>query len=116
MGEQQFWHGGPRGLKGWILPSSETGVACTADYGAGKVCRRDRVYLTTNRTAAEMFGCMAPSKKVSVYLVEPVGELEKDEDCRDDALSVQATKARILKEFPMTPSMRMQMLIAVARP
>jgi hypothetical protein len=68
-----YWHGGPRGLKGWILPSSETGAHTTADYGAEKVCRRDCVYVTNNRVAAEMFGSMAPAAKVSIYLVQPYG-------------------------------------------
>ena len=115
----EYWHGGPRGLKGWILPSTETGKRSCADMPVhgSEVCRRDRVYLTTNRPtnrlAAEMFASMAPSRKVSVYLVEPVEPIEPDEDRNDPGLSFQSPKARIVKEFPMQPHFRRQMLQAV---
>lgn len=108
----EYWHGGPRGLKGYILPSEETGAPTTADYGAEKVCRRDRIYLVSLRLAAEMFAAMAPRKKVSVYLVEPIGDVEPDIDCEMPGLSFQAARARILKEFPMQPHYRLQMLHA----
>lgn len=105
-----YWHGGPRGLKGWILPSTETGAPTTADYGADKVCRRDCVYVTNNRLAAEMFGSMAPASKVSVYLVQPYGILEPDPDCTEKGLSFQCEKALIVKEFPIRPAHRKEMM------
>ena len=115
MGE--YWHGGPRGLKGWILPANETGAATTADYGADKVCRRDCVYITTNRLAAQMFGSMAPAAKTSIYLVEPMEPIEPDADCAEKGLSFQCPKARILKEFPIRPAERREMMrcLLVAR-
>ena len=110
----EYWHGGPRGLKGFILPADETGVPSTAKYGAAGVCRTDRVYITNNRTAAEMFGSFSPAKRVSVYLVEPIGEIEADPDCIEKNLSFQVAKAKIVKEFKITPSIRMQMLYALS--
>ena len=107
-----YWHGGPRGLKGFILPADETGAPSTARFGAAGVCRTDRVYITNNRTAGEMFACMAPATKVSVYLVEPVGEIESDPDCTQKNLSFQVEKARIIQEFKIAPSIRMQMQYA----
>ena len=105
-----YWHGGPRGLKGWILPSGETGASSTASYGADKVCRRDRVYITNNRLAAEMFGSMAPAKKVSVYLVQPHGEIVEDIDCSEKGLSFECEKALIVREYPIRPAERREML------
>jgi len=107
-----YWHGGPRGLSGWILPPARTGAPSTADFGAEGVCRRDRVYLTTERVAAEMFASMCPAERVSVYLVEPVGELEADPDVDEPGLSFQAEKARILREFPMIHARRAAFIAA----
>lgn len=111
-----YWHGGPSGLKGYILPPDESGAASCAKYGAAGICRTDRVYITNNRLAAEMFGSMAPSKKVSVYMVEPTGEIELDSDCTQVNLSFCVAKTRILKEFRITPSVRREMIYAVSRP
>ena len=84
-GETAFFHGGPRGLRE-VLPSSITGVPSTASYGAEGICRRDRVYVTTDLSAAIMFAAGNPFGAQAVYQVEPEG-LEPDPDCRVPGLS-----------------------------
>src|SRR4051794_27560013 len=45
----RYYHGGSRGLKvgQFILPPSETGKESASDFGAEKVHRKDRVYVST---------------------------------------------------------------------
>lgn len=97
-----LYHGGRRRLdgrgRGLILPPARTGVKTTADYGAGHVCRRDRVYLTTDLDAARFFALMAEPGGGDVYLVEAVGELEPDPDyLAADEAALQAPMARIVR-------------------
>lgn len=99
MSRTRYFHGGPPGLKSEILPPERTGAASTAQYGAGAVCRRDRVYLTTIPDAALIFAACAPSLAPGwVYEVEPVGDVEPDPDYLGPAgESMSATRARIYR-------------------
>ncbi len=93
-----YFHGGfPRLRVGeFVLPSSVTGAHSTADHGAEGVCRRDRVYLTTDLQAAKVFAAMFPNGRGWVYQVEPDGELEPDPDCKDPGFSFQCERARVV--------------------
>jgi hypothetical protein len=53
----RYFHGGNRGLKvgDHILPPSETGRDSASDFGARKVHRKDRVYVSTRLSDAEFF-------------------------------------------------------------
>lgn len=101
MSDQQFWHGGQRGLRvgSYLEPPTVTGAACSADYAhglkGGHVVRRDVVYVTTDPVAAVMFGAMHPSGG-AVYRVEPDGELRHDPDCDMTGLSYECARARIV--------------------
>lgn len=94
-----WYHGGPSGISGWILPPSKTGAQSTADVVRNMDTahvRRDRVFITTDRVAATMFACVWPDPMV--YVVEPDGEIEPDPDYHhDDGASVQVERARILR-------------------
>jgi hypothetical protein len=89
-----YYHAGPRGLS-MILPPKVTGAASTASYGASAVCRRDRVYVTTDFSAAVIFASLLPNG--TVYEVEPVNALP-DPDCTLPGLSFEAAAARIVRE------------------
>lgn len=89
-----YYHAGPRGLT-MILPPTKTGAVSTAAYGASAVCRRDRVYVTTDFNAAVMFASLLP--RGTVYEVEPVNALP-DPDCAVSGLSFEALAARIVRE------------------
>lgn len=95
----RYYHGGVPGLRDEILPAQRTGAVSNADYGAGEVCRRDRVYLTTILDAAALYAAGAPSEAPGwVYEVEPVGDLESDTDyLGPDGDSVCARRARIIR-------------------
>lgn len=91
-----FFHGGPRGLRGWILPACETRAPNCSSYGASGIHRRDRVYVTTDPTAALLFACGQPDGG-AVYVVEPEGSIEPDPDWQGDpGVSVQCERARIV--------------------
>lgn len=94
---ERYYHGGVPGLRDEILPPERTKVPTTADYGADGVCRRDRVYLTTDPQAASIYAAGAPSERPGwVYEVEPFGEVEPDTDWHgDEGVSVCARRARI---------------------
>lgn len=116
-----YYHGGKGGLRlgMFILPPSITGSHSTADYGAGKVCRRDRVYVTTSDAAALIFGAMHWSGKGAVYEVEPIGELVVDPDANADAagayISYECERARIIKVRRIYPSVRDDILKTILR-
>ncbi len=94
---QRYFHGGPRGLRE-ILPPEKTKAPSCASYGGEKVCRRDRVYLTTLYDAALIYAAMHPSGNGVVYEVEPLGTIEADTDYMGDpSESVCAPSARIIK-------------------
>jgi len=100
----RYYHGGPAGrrLLDWILPPSVTGAVSTQDvgpdslrYAAASVHRRDRVYVTPNRTAALMFA--AGHRNPTVYEVVPDGPLEADLDCSDPTLSFACARAQVVR-------------------
>jgi hypothetical protein len=99
--DERYFHGGPPGLRGEILPPKMTGVPSTAQYGAEAVCRLDRVYLTTLPDAAVLFAAGAPSAQPGwVYEVTPFGEVEPDPDYNGDpGESVCARRARIKRVY-----------------
>ena len=104
----KFYHGGRPGMKTgqFILAPAVTGTSKTlANYGAEGLCRRDRVYVTTDHVAAAMYAGMYSTKKAGwVYEVEPVGEVEPDPDCSQPGLSFSAEKARIIKVYRLGPA------------
>jgi hypothetical protein len=57
-----YFHGGFPGLEvgDRILPPSVTGTPTTADFAAAPVCRRDRVYASTELRVARVYAALAP--------------------------------------------------------
>lgn len=93
MASPTFYHGGPRGLRK-ILPSATTGARShTADLSP--VCRRDRVYVTTDFGAAILYA--ACHEDSAVYEVRPVGEMVADCDCIQPGLSWECEAAEIVR-------------------
>lgn len=90
-----YYHGGAPDLK-MILPPNMTGAKSTAEYGAAKVCNTDKVYITTDPMAAQVFAAFHPSMRGTVYIVEPEGKIEDDPDCDQKGLSFQCNKAKVV--------------------
>jgi hypothetical protein len=90
-----YFHGGNRGLKvgEYILPPSETGSESASDFGAQEVHRKDRVYVSTELTDAQLFASGRPEP--IVYEVEPDGDIEPDPDCKS-GVSYTCLKAKIV--------------------
>jgi rifampin ADP-ribosylating transferase len=78
----RYFHGGYGGLKvsDLVLPPSVTGAVSTASYGAASVCRRDRVYITSQFDNAVDAAAVHPSGRGRVYEVKPLGEITPDPD------------------------------------
>ena len=93
----RYFYGSNRGLKvgEYILPPLVTGRDSLANYGAHKVCRKDRVYVSVAQTDAQGFACRSENKDPVVYEVEPEGELEADPDCAS-GVSFACEKAKIV--------------------
>jgi hypothetical protein len=94
----RYYHGGNRGLSvdGYILPPSVTKVKAAPDYATmGGLHRKDRVYVTTVLTDAQLFA--AGNQLPIVYEVEPEGALEDDPDCRIPGRSYTCEKAKIIR-------------------
>lgn len=91
-----FFHAGPRGLRA-ILPPTETGARSSSSYGADRVCRRDRVYVTTDYPSAVGFASLVPGGG-TVYEVDPVNPVH-DPDCFVPGLSFEAERATIVREL-----------------
>jgi rifampin ADP-ribosylating transferase len=91
----RYFHGGNRGLKvgDYILPPSETGSDSASDFGAQIVHRKDRVYVSTRQTDAQLFASV--SREPVVYEVEPEGELAPDPDCTS-GVSFTCPKAKVI--------------------
>lgn len=99
-----YYHGGARGRDrgAMLLPPNVTGAPSLSQFGAAGVCRRDRVYVTTNFHAALLYA--AANRKGVVYQVEPLGELEPDPDCNQPGLSFQCARAKVLKVIKPHPA------------
>lgn len=110
-----YYHGGFGGLRvgDRVLPPAVTGASSTADHGAEGVCRRDRVYLATEETAAALFAALHPSGRGKIYQVEPVGELEPDPDCNEPGMSWAAPEARVLRVIQLSRARRAEIQIAI---
>lgn len=78
----RYFHGGYGGLRigEFVLPPTVTGAASTASYGASSVCRRDRVYITSQFDNAVDAAAVHPSGRGKVYEVKPIGEMAPDPD------------------------------------
>ena len=96
-GSITYWHGGAPGRKrgDLLLSSAVTGAKSTADFGAAGVCRRDRVYVTTDPAAAILYASAYP--RGVYYEVSPVGEIEPDPDCDQPGLSYSCLAATVLR-------------------
>lgn len=90
-----YYHGGPEGRQrgAFLLPPAVTKADTLANHGAEGVCRRDRVYLTTNYAAALLYA--AGHKRGVVYEVEPIGDMTLDPDCNQPGLSFECERARV---------------------
>ena len=99
---QKYYHGGSLGIRRFahVLPPVITGALSTADTGAHGVCRKDRVYITTDINAAKLFA--SANQQPCVYEVDPIGTLEDDPDCSQKGLSFQCQKARVKRIFRMS--------------
>lgn len=99
-----YYHGGRPGRKLGenLLPPSITRVQCLSDYGAAGVHLRNRVYVTTDQSAALIYAAGWPDGVI--YEVEPIGELEPDPDCTLDGLSYQCQRARVLRVIRVSRS------------
>ncbi len=98
-----YYHGGPAGLRigDHILPSAETGAPSTASFGAAGICRRDRVYVTTDVNAAVPYASAHWPGRGRVYRIDPIGDLDPDPDCQIAGLSYQCPQARIIAIVPV---------------
>jgi hypothetical protein len=110
-----YWHGGFGGLRvgDLVRPPALTGAPTLADYGAAAVCRRDRVYVTTEKEAAAIYAAMHPSGRGKVYEVEPLGELVADPDCDEAGLSYEVEEARVVRVFTLARADREQIVRAM---
>lgn len=106
----RYFHGGIDGLLPgqYLLPPDETKTPSISAY-MGKLCRTDHVYVTTDVHAAMMYAA-ASTVGSTVYEVQPIGELEHDEDCNEKGLSYSCPKARILFAKKMTPQLKANLL------
>lgn len=95
-----YFHGGPAGLTGGlVLPPSETGVE-----PCNRVSRRDRVYVVTQEEDALLYAVLHPSGSGKVYLVEPIGALAPDPDCKVEGLSFECERARVVSVWRVPSS------------
>jgi hypothetical protein len=92
-----MYHGGDRGLRvgDYILPPEKTGRSNTSGVAPEDVYRRDRVYITEHLQDAKLFAAKNNEDPV-VYVVEPVGELEPDDDNKTPGRSLACTSAKIV--------------------
>lgn len=99
-----FYHGGRPGIQrgAFLLPPEITKAKSCSEFGAAGVHRRDRVYVTTVKTAAAMFA--SGVRRGVIYEVEPIGEIEPDPDCTLPGLSFQCQKARVIRVIKLNPA------------
>ena len=100
MKTKKYYHGGIPGLnKGDILlPPLVTGKSTLLEYSReidpNGAQQNDRVYITTDKLAADMFAFVYPNG--DTYKVVPIGDLENDPDCLEDGLSFQCSQAKVI--------------------
>lgn len=96
----KYYHGGYGGLKdgSMVLPPSITAAKSCADFGAEGVCKRDKVYITTDVFQARICAHWYPNGKV--YEVYPIGDLTPDLDCNEPDISFECDKARVVRVVP----------------
>lgn len=94
--EKKYYHGGPAGLRGFILPSSQTGARSCADLPirGSDICSKDKCYVTPDVAAATLFA--SSHKHPMVYEVRPEN-LSVDPDCSLIGLSFECDKAAIVR-------------------
>lgn len=92
-----YWHGGQPGRKRgeFLLPPNITKSPSLSEYGAARVHRIDRVYVTTRIEVALFFAAGIPNG--IIYECEPIGDVEPDPDCSEPGLSWQCQKARVTR-------------------
>lgn len=95
----KYYHGGFGGLQigQFVQPPSVSKAASTASFGAGGVCDRTKVYITTEFDAALVFACAHPSGRGKVYEVEPIGQVSDDPDAKALGYSYECAKARVVR-------------------
>lgn len=102
-GELRMYHGGGRGLAvgEYILTADLIGRSNTYGHAPEGVYRKDRVYITGFLQDAQLFACKDNDDPV-VYVVEPVGELEPDDDNKTPGRSFACASAKIVavEEIP----------------
>jgi hypothetical protein len=95
----RYFHGGIPGLEvgDRILPPSISGTPTTADYAAAAICRRDRVYASTELRVARVYAALAPlgghGDVYQVALEDPV-ECDGVEGWRGRRLGLRAERNR----------------------
>jgi hypothetical protein len=117
-----YWHGGPAGLQvgDLIKPPTVTGVRNRCDgpllrllgYIQDRVdpaapnpvqdYRRDRVYVSTDRSISEWYAACPPSRPGAIYRVQPLGLLEVDPWPKYQRKALTCPSARVLEVCPLT--------------
>jgi hypothetical protein len=113
---REYYHGGVPGLRvgQMILPPTVTGARSTAEFGAAGVCRRDRVYVTSQPAVAVVFAAGYPSKPGVVYRVRPIGELRLDPDYHGrPGDSLECERAEVLQVIQLKGATRKKALRAL---
>lgn len=94
--QERFYHGGPGGIKGHILPPDVTGAKSLANYSNMDFCDTSKVYVSTCKYSAALY---ATWKGARVYEVEPIGELVPDPDHSGRGVSFMCDKAKIVRSI-----------------
>jgi len=92
--KERYFHGGNRKLhvNDYLQPPAETGAEVMGGWN-NPLCRKDRVYLTTNLVDARYYASASPNPIVYEAIPE---EIEQDPDCPTPGYSIACTKARII--------------------
>lgn len=106
-----YYHGGYGNLIAgdFVLPPTKTKSQSCADYGAEGICKRDRVYVTTDLNAAILYASFHWRGNGRVYEVEPQGNICHDADCSEEGLSYECDRAKVLSVVQaqlLTPAQR----------
>lgn len=106
-----YYHGGPSGLV-HVSPPCETGAMSSSAFG-NNVTRPDRVYVCTDPNGALLYAAMHPAETVSVYTVDPIGDIEPDPDCLDPGLSFMCRAASVRSEKKIGKAFRRECVAAL---